>query len=103
MVETGGRPTKQSAIPSWLVSWPSIVGFSVLLCGSGLSLLWLRPTTSTKVKATVTGVEAAGLAIVFVAAGNSPDRASNTANQVPPVPGSATTESVVDPWVSIPA
>jgi len=82
------------------------VGFSVFLCGSGLILLWLRPSTSTKVKATVSSAVGAALVMgIVLSAGSSPDRAGNTANQFPSTPAteSAATEGVVEPWLSIPA
>lgn len=72
MAVNKGQTVIRSTVPSWLVSWPMIVGCTIFLCGTGLILLWLRPTTSTKAKVVTTAVISAGFAIVVVAAATSP-------------------------------
>ena len=77
VADSNERSPERVQIPAWLVSWPSIILFTLLLCGSGLILLWLRPTTSTKVKASLTAVVIALVATVGVSVAGSQTPASN--------------------------
>jgi hypothetical protein len=72
-------PAARGTVPAWLVSWPAIVlGFFLCLV-PGLVLLWLRPTSSTRVKTGVT----IGVGVLTLAA-----MASSTA--APSQPSAAT-------------
>jgi Protein of unknown function (DUF1524)/Excalibur calcium-binding domain/Protein of unknown function (DUF2510) len=85
-------------VPGWLVSWP-VITVGLLLCLiPGLVLLWLRPTTSRRVKV---GVSAAAAALVIVVGATSeptPDPVSDaTAVAKPAASESSSADSTPTP------
>ena len=78
-------------VPGWLVSWPAIILGFVLCLIPGLVLLWLRPTTSARVKGVVSAV---ALGLVVVGAVSEPSDPVGDATAVEaPVPKDTTTPS----------
>jgi hypothetical protein len=63
----GLRPRTSSGIPGWLVSWPAILVGFVLCLIPGLVLLWLRPSSSTKVKVICSGAAVSAMVLAFAA------------------------------------
>lgn len=81
-----------SRFPGWLVSWPAIIVGLLLCLFPGLVLLWLRPTTSARVKGGVSAAAVAGM-IILVATAETPDPASATATIVEPAASESPTPS----------
>lgn len=63
----GPTPRASSGVPGWLVSWPAILVGFVLCFVPGLVLLWLRPSSSTKVKVITSGAAVSAMVLAFAA------------------------------------
>lgn len=101
-----GRSPQQVSVPAWLVSWPVIILSTVLFCGAGLVLLWLRPTTSKMTKALVTALVVAAVALVGVTALNSPSPSTlavspDSSLSSPSMPSTSADGSPLPEWAQV--